>query len=372
MCGLIGIAGMLEARDEQLLKRLLVFDTPRGMDATGFARLGTTGVVEVSKIASHPFDLFGMTSFTKALSGYNSSVFLGHNRAATTGAKTSYNAHPFEFGNIVGAHNGTLDKASWERLEAKLGEKFDVDSAAVFACIAKFGIEETIGLLEEGRTSSTGAWALTWFDKTENTFNFIRNKHRPLWYAYTEDFKKLIWASEYKMIDAAVSMASAPYKLYTTKENHVYFSAKENTLYSFKLDDLRKGSETRPKAQVKELKGREPAPVAVTVAPPFGAAHYTGTVTSTTKAHIPEHIHVMNPVDDPLKDMIEVDRFKDIATLGCCMCSNPVKIEDNSFTVFEDEELVMCGDCSGNTGVRVYLPPKKFMDIVRDERKKVN
>jgi predicted glutamine amidotransferase len=376
MCGLVGVAGTLEARDEQLLKRLLVFDTPRGLDATGFARLSNAGVVNVCKIASHPFDLFGMTAFTSALSGYNSQVFLGHNRAATTGAKTSYNAHPFQFGHIVGAHNGTLDKASWERLEEKVGEKFDVDSAAIFACIAKFGIEETIPLMEEGRTSGTGAWALTWFNTEDETFNFIRNKHRPLWYAYTEDFKKIIWASEYKMIDAALSMSNSPYKMFKTKEDHLYFSAKENTLYSFDLETLRKGSDTRPKAQVKELKGREPAPVVAPKAqPPFGGGRHTVTNImghSSTSHGVPEHIQIQTTLVEPLLGVMDRDHFKDIATLGCCMCNNPVSIDDTSFTVFEDEDLVMCGDCSGNTGIRVYLPPRKFMDLHKKERQKTN
>ena len=37
---------------------------------------------------------------------------IGHTRAATTGAVTTRNAHPFSYGSIIGAHNGIID--NWE------------------------------------------------------------------------------------------------------------------------------------------------------------------------------------------------------------------------------------------------------------------
>lgn len=152
MCGLVGIAGNLLYQDEFTMKRLLMADYFRGPDSTGFAAIRTNGDAFVAKLASNPIDLFNQKNFDTALNGNASRAFIGHNRAATRGKVVSANAHPFHFGSIVGAHNGTLDQESWDRLEEKLGEKYTVDSMALIAAIDKLGIEKTIKLCNEGKT----------------------------------------------------------------------------------------------------------------------------------------------------------------------------------------------------------------------------
>ena len=128
MCGLVGIAGNLEYKDEATMKRMLILDYFRGTDSTGFAAVKVKeDEVLMTKIASHPIDLFDMGAFKKALNGNTSKVFLGHNRAATVGKVNAVNAHPFQVGDILGVHNGTLDKDSWKRLDETLGYDTDVD-----------------------------------------------------------------------------------------------------------------------------------------------------------------------------------------------------------------------------------------------------
>src|SRR3546814_8848521 len=78
--------------------------------------------------------------FSEANNVYQSLAFVGHNRFATKGKVNDLNAHPFHYGNIVGAHNGTLEKSSWDALDKKLGEDTDVDSQAIITSIATFGI----------------------------------------------------------------------------------------------------------------------------------------------------------------------------------------------------------------------------------------
>src|SRR3546814_3133548 len=114
--------------------------------------------------------------FSEANNVYQSLAFVGHNRFATKGKVNDLNAHPFHYGNIVGAHNGTLEKSSWDALDKKLGEDTDVDSQAIIKSIATFGIEETVPLLQ-------GAWALVWFDMEAQTLNFLRKDERPLLWA---------------------------------------------------------------------------------------------------------------------------------------------------------------------------------------------
>jgi hypothetical protein len=257
-CGLVGVAGKLEFRDEALMRRLLVLDYFRGVDSTGMAAIRADDSLHLAKIASHPIDLFDTGKFKAALSGHNSKAFIGHNRAATKGGVNAVNAHPFECGHIIGAHNGTLDRLSWNRLQDASGEKFDVDSHAIFKAIEVIGIDETVKLMEEGSTSVDGAWSLVWFDLKENTLNFLRNKHRPLWYAYTKNFDRVFWASEHEMIRTATEMSTNPYEIFMNTEGFRYFATQENWLYQFDMAKMRKATGGRPKPKVRELKGREP------------------------------------------------------------------------------------------------------------------
>jgi len=258
MCGHVGIAGKLEFRDEAVLKRLLIYDYFRGPDSTGFASLRNTGEVKVAKIASHPIDLFDSKRFNDALNGAASSVFLGHNRSATKGLVNHINTHPYEFDHIVGAHNGTLEDSSWKALEENLDEKYTTDSMAVIAHIAKFGIEKTVPLL-------CGAWALVWIDTKEKTLNFLRNKERSFWYAYSEKLDKIFWASEWHMIEAAAKSGLTDQPLFldvgTDGKTYKGWQTEENFWYRYDIEELRKGAEKKWRPRVKKLEGKEPAPV---------------------------------------------------------------------------------------------------------------
>jgi hypothetical protein len=60
---------------------------------------------------------------------------MGHTRKATVGGISVENAHPFEIGNIVGAHNGGVSNHS--ELNKQYGRNFEVDSMHIFAHIQK-------------------------------------------------------------------------------------------------------------------------------------------------------------------------------------------------------------------------------------------
>lgn len=338
------------------MKRLLMFDFFRGPDSTGFAAIDKdNGSAKIVKIASHPLDLFDMKKFTSALSGFNSSVFIGHNRLATKGGVNTINAHPYQFDHIVGAHNGTLDHSSWKALEEAVGDKFEVDSQAVFAAIAKIGIDETVKLLQ-------GAWALVWHDRSKGTLNFLRNKERPFWYSYTKDFTKVFWASEWHMISAATGMSTSPYELFTDKDNFKFFGTKADWLYSFNLDELRKGSEARPKPRVKELKGKEPAPAYQAKGhDPFGrggsdwknwnkptisTTTSRGSQGGTTTDKDPEVIHLSGSKTSPLGGYITKLRFQDLAKHGCSWCSATIEYEEVGVSIYEAQGAILCPDCS--------------------------
>jgi len=364
MCGHVGIAGDLAHKDEATMKRLLMFDYFRGPDSTGFAGIKKDGTTKISKVPSHPVDLFDMKSFGTACTGFNSTVFLGHNRAATRGVINTSNAHPYQFGDIIGAHNGTLDMSSYRALEQAVGEEYPTDSMAIFAAIDKLGIEETAPLLQ-------GAWSLVWYDGKDKSLNFLRNKERPMWFGWGEGFDRLYWASEWPTIDASVRMSPTDIKMYTEdKTGHKYWPTELDAWYQFDLEELRKKKEEMPVPIVKTLKGKEPKP-AVTHScgvDPFQRA--TGqtagsTTTSTTSLGAtratsanppgktqkePLTIVLEGSPESPLAGFIDKAKFDVLAKYGCSWCGATVEYGDAGVAIFEKDEAVLCSSCVGGDG----------------------
>lgn len=401
MCGLVGIAGDLRLADEFTMKRLFLADYFRGPDSTGLAAIRTNGEIVVSKLASNPIDLFDMSSFKTALNGNNSRAFIGHNRQKTRGSISTANAHPFHVDHIVGAHNGTLDYQSVKRLETELGETFEVDSLALITAFAKLGAEKAIKLCTEGKTSTDGAWALSWFDKQEGTLNFLRNKHRPLFYCHMkvgeeDKYTRLMWASEWWMLrEAIASSVNGKYNLFTKKENDSnigYFSLDADVHYKFDLAELKAGSEKPLKPKVKKLKGREPETVSYV---PFTGdslskpwpKETTGTSTTgvgspNSKGFLPTLNRGNNdskkkvieligePIKHPYANIVDEDKFKSFADgqggTKCCYCTKPVEFGDKGISIFEKNGKFLCKECTGypeehpNAPIRVYVRPSVF------------
>lgn len=389
MCGLVGMAGTLTAKDDDTLKGLLMHDYFRGPDATGVAAIGNY-TVKIAKLANSPPVLFDSNTFRNAISGVNR-CFIGHNRFATRGAKSDFNAHPFHYGHIIGAHNGTLDAPSTTRLEEALKEKFNVDSQALIAAIAKFGIKEAIEMCTEGADQHTGAWALTWYDEIEGSINFLRNKHRPLWYCFDEKFTRIYWASEWWMLEA-VDRRDHIGLHKEGKEGYKFFPVTENIHYKFDVGLMKAGAEQQAGEQG-EIKGREPPKV---VSYTGGSVDPFGRVTSTssqqTGFNIHDHrplirtqqstttcpgttrptlssdnvIHWLGNVNHPYAGYITKEKFDKLAKYGCTWCQADVEYGDKGVTIFESDELVLCPTCSGHeeitddTATRIYVPNKDF------------
>ncbi len=393
MCGLVGVAGHLLFKDEFTMKRLLLADYFRGTDATGMAAIRSNGDAVVAKLGSGPIDLFYDERFKAALNGNASRAFIGHNRAATRGEKNTANAHPFQIDHITGAHNGTLCLRSIHNLEEELGEKYSVDSKLLFAAIAKLGVKKAISLCIEGKEYHTGAWALVWYDQKENSLNFLRNKHRPLFMAWEKDFNRLFWASEWWMIREAMESSASGYELYTEagkeKGQRVgYFSFEENVHYKFDLDELAKGGDKkRPKPSTKKLAGKPydydkgqrggnfTGPTCGVVFPNQTSGTRTGRCTnpnlrgfSTTNRSDKEKKIVQLFGDDhhPYANIVDEDAFSPITHSGCGWCGKPVVFGEQGITIYERDEKLMCRECSGyqphmeNPPTRIYVRPADF------------
>lgn len=190
MCGLIGLIGEINVKDEKAFKQGLIIDTLRGEHSTGavVVDVGKESRATIVKQVGNAFELLNDKRFDAAMMGRHK-VLIGHNRYATQGEVNKANAHPFEFNGIYGAHNGTLS----QRYMLEKSTDFKVDSQALYNHISLYGIEDAVSKIQ-------GAWALTWWDSNEQTFNLLRNDERTLYTALANDNKTLYWCSEWEML----------------------------------------------------------------------------------------------------------------------------------------------------------------------------
>lgn len=235
MCGLVGVAGKIFTAEKEAFKWLHYFDIKRGEHSTGMAIVGDKGDTKVLKEVGYTTKLWEKYPDEFTLSHlYKSTdckVLMGHNRYATTGAKTADNAHPFKHGKITGAHNGTLSAWWLDKLDGN--KLFDVDSEAIFYSLNKNGFEKTMATLH-------GAWALTWWDEYTSTLNFIRNEERTLFYQWDKSGTTMFWASESWMLMAALSLAkidTGDQKIHAFTANRLYEIAFPEKTWNINVKD---------------------------------------------------------------------------------------------------------------------------------------
>ena len=159
MCGLIGFTNKQGyTADPNILQKLMSANDKRGGHSTGY---------------------FDGTTFRKKLGKSNgmtmplgSKMFIGHTRYATHGKKVVENQHPFQYGKVIGAHNGVVH--NYREVGEKYGlQKTDVDSQMIFNVLDKTkGQIQTLGKF-------TGALA-TLFTLGDNKYYTYR-KTNPLW-----------------------------------------------------------------------------------------------------------------------------------------------------------------------------------------------
>lgn len=249
MCGIVGMAGDIESADRATFRDMLDVCQLRGRDSTGVVSVNRQMSYGYYKNVGPPAFMFDRKSYAETIEQGTHAVLLGHCRHKTSGAVTRDNAHPFDFEDegIIGVHNGTL--RNYARLDGYKHDK--VDSEVLFNHLALNGPEETFNQIE-------GAWACVWWNDVEETLNFIRNKERTLYFTWSEDRRKMFWASEDWMF-GAVERKTPLWKGPKDDWKDRYILLPENTLWSFSLSpNSKKGEPTVTMAPGKVIEPKAP------------------------------------------------------------------------------------------------------------------
>ena len=137
MCGIVGQAGNLTIKTDAVFKTLLILDALRGIDSTGVAAIAKDNTDRIVKGVGDPYCLFDNRRYNEVMSRANH-ILIGHNRYATQGSVSRKNAHPFEFTELIGVHNGTL-KSKHKLLDSR---NFDVDSENLYHHMNEKGLDD--------------------------------------------------------------------------------------------------------------------------------------------------------------------------------------------------------------------------------------
>lgn len=200
MCGLVGMMGPgVLAGDLKMLKDMSYINGLRGRDGAGIVQGHFSKHKQEYKISKCWQDIGYLMWFNewaqkgdrKFLNDYHCNFFAVHARWATVGLNSDNNSHPFEFKNVVGMHNGTLE-------DSKYFHATKTDSELMFAEMNERGIEETLRDLDP-----RSAYAIVVLDKETNELVFARNDQRPLYFCHNLERGVTYWASEIEFMKLA-------------------------------------------------------------------------------------------------------------------------------------------------------------------------
>lgn len=142
MCGLFGAIG--KDIDPGTIRALALANLERGVEGLGFFDSNGT----IAKSGGDAVDVLGCDENVRAIVRPADRWFLcGHTRWSTRGSNSDANAHPFQYGRVIGSHNGVVSAPS----------SYTVDSEFLFDLL-----EFHNGDYQAALEKVVGSFALTW------------------------------------------------------------------------------------------------------------------------------------------------------------------------------------------------------------------
>lgn len=221
MCGLFGMMGEgITNADNYIIDELMLLSSTRGIDGTGLVvgrfRGGPKPISH--KVVGDPFYWrFACKGKDGGLYSITNEYAIGHTRWKSAGGTDADSmrkcVQPFVYDKCIVTHNGTINYDSYEpffndshRITSKINETAPKDIQSVFTELD--GID--------------ASYAFVWYNRSNQTMNFLRNSYRSLFFAVNKKRSVFYWASEKRMLDFALANEEVdifyfePNRLYTT------------------------------------------------------------------------------------------------------------------------------------------------------------
>jgi hypothetical protein len=267
----------------------------------------------------------------KILSDYTCNFIMGHVRSATKGNVTDANAHPFDTGRYISAHNGTLYDKKYQHNEK-------TDSEMMFEDVEQRGLFNTLRDVDKD-----SAWAVVSFDKTAKELSFATNGKRPLVYCFLKKRRVFFWASERRQLD---------FILAGVQEKSEIFRFTDDMLYTFRPDDVEAGHV--PKWSLRKIS--KPVETTFFRAGPTGPSMaIRGPATETKQTHGKNGniIRIADTGKYPIVDLINAHKVREhervhrasLLVQSCVYCQRKMDLLAQYEGVQIDDGMFSCADC---------------------------
>lgn len=347
MCGLCGAYGWVGLKEKQALAHLQTFSQLRGTDSTGvgviFAdkKKDSEVLTSVGGFETLVLDYPKKFDADWELTPVGIECVIGHHRKATY--KSTHiqveHAHPFNYSNIIGCHNGTVLEYDIKKMNTY--DKDKIDSQVVLEAINE------IGSIKDVVADLCGAWAFVWWDKKNRQLNMCRNDRRTLCIAYTEDERTLFWASEAWMLHTALKRTGIKYngKVYTLRADKHFTFDTEN--YKVKIVDCQDAPGYKYVAPANNNTARAgfrantpAAPVDSKYKGPKEGGKVVPLVKKNTKNEFEEAY-----AEGFQGQFLNKRRYLHLTKSGCSGCETPLVWGDRKKVRWLDTETPLCTKC---------------------------
>ena len=223
MCGIFGFAktsGRQSDNQLDILKRVLTEVTDessiRGTDSTGFSIINPDNRITYktlldssSLVEKSDWDTEILDRITR-----ETTIVIGHVRLATQGSIKVHNAHPFNIGEVTGAHNGII--YNYNKVAKKIGKTTpEVDSQVLFQSLNKNDMDKAFEDID-------GDFAITWVKDSNRKIHLARESGRPMVVAYWKRARVLFWASTKDILHDAMTRAGLVLPIKKIPEDYIF------------------------------------------------------------------------------------------------------------------------------------------------------
>jgi glucosamine 6-phosphate synthetase-like amidotransferase/phosphosugar isomerase protein len=218
MCGIAGmvVLNKFERNKFQwsqirfVFNELMVQTQERGKDATGIVHMRRDGAYDFYKSPTPATEVVTHDdTFKSIIAGFSpeTASVIAHTRFHTKGSpKNNLNNHPFDIGNILGVHNGTImnDDSLFKQFE--FPRAAEVDSEIIFHLINKYNEQEvTLEGLKEALEKSflRGLFAIAFAHKGQPNLVHIVKQEKPMTLTFWKEVGVMLYNSQDDLIDNA-------------------------------------------------------------------------------------------------------------------------------------------------------------------------